>query len=146
MDEEKELEKELEMKEKSTKKLIDSEEMHKSVDENVQQMINKPQTDPSGMSEENKNFLNLVVELVKNGTIDLYRPETLMNHDVYDNLDEKTKGIADMNAVPLLGEIRQIKKLYESGNSGTFQMKNLIERVRLYKERLESKHGDIYII
>lgn len=139
-------EKALEIKEKSTKKLIDDEEMHKSIDKNVQQMINKPQADPAGMSDENKKFLDHLMDLLKNETINLYRPETLMNHSVYDNLDEKTKGIADANALPLLGEIRQIKKLYESGNTETFQIKNLIERVRLYKERLEGKHGDIYII
>lgn len=139
-------EKALEIKEKSTKKLIDKDQMHKSIDHNVQDMINKPQVDPSGMSAENKQFLDHVMELINNKTIDLYRPETLMNHPVYDNLDEKTKGIADTNALLLLGEIRQIKKLYEHSNTDTFQMKNLIERVRLYKERLETQHGDIYII
>lgn len=139
-------EKELKIKEKSTKKLVDEKEMHKSVDQNVQQMINKPQVDPSGMSEENKNFLDHVMELINNQTIDLYRPETLMNRDIYDGLDEKTKGIADTNALPLLGELRQIKKLYETENRDTFQMKNLIERVRLYKERIEDKCGDVYII
>jgi hypothetical protein len=139
-------EKTLKIKEKSTKKLIDRDEMHQSVDQNVQTMINKPQVDPSGLSEENEKFLRHVMTLIEEEKIDLFRPETLMNHEIYDDLEEEKKGIADTNALPLLGEIRQIKKLYETGSEKTFQMKNLIERVRLYKERIENKCGDVYII
>jgi hypothetical protein len=128
------------------KKLVDESLMNTPIDKNVQQMINQPQPDPTGINDEDIEFIKRVMELINNETIDLYRPETLMNREVYDKLDEMTKGKADVNAVPLLGEIRQIKKLYEMGDKESFQVQNLIHRVRMTKERLEEECGDVYII
>lgn len=126
--------------------LVDETLMNQGIDENVQQMINKPQSDPTGVNQADQEFMKLVMKLIEDGTIDLYRPETLMNKQVYDSLDEAAKGKADTNAVPLLGEIRNIKKLYEAGDRESYQIQNLIHRVRLTKERLEEECGDVYII
>lgn len=131
---------------KQTKKLVDDSLMNKVVDENVQKMINKPQADPTGVEDKDKEFMETVIELIKNGTIDLYRAETLMNKEVYDKLDDKSKGTADINAIPLLGELRQIEMLYRTGNQESYQIQNLIHRVRLTKERIEEECGDVYII
>lgn len=128
------------------KKLVDESLMNQGIDENVQSMINQPQADPTGVDQADKDFMELVMKLIKDGTIDLYRPETLMNKEVYDRLDEMAKGKADTNAVPLLGELRNIKKLYELGDTDSYQIQNLIRRVRLTKERLEDECGDVYII
>jgi hypothetical protein len=129
-----------------SKKLVDETLLNATIDENVQQIINKPQADPTGVDEKDKKFMEKVMKLINNGTIDLYKPETLMNKEVYDNLDEMAKGKADTNAVPLLADLRQMKKLYESGHQDSFQIQNLVHRVRLTKERLEKDCGDVYII
>ncbi len=128
------------------KKLVDESLMNQGIDENVQQMINKPQADPTGVDEADREFMQLVMKLIEDGTIDLYRPETLMNKEVYNSLDESKKGKADTNAIPLLGEIRNIKKLYDAGDRESYQIQNLIHRVRLTKERLEDECGNVYII
>ncbi|MFC1655955.1 hypothetical protein ACFL3C_03735 [Patescibacteria group bacterium] len=128
------------------KKLVDESLMNQGIDENVQQMINQPQADPTGVDDADKEFMKLVMKLIEDGAIDLYRPETLMNKEVYDSLDEANKGKADTNAVPLLGDIRNIKKLYEAGDRESYQIQNLIHRVRLTKERLENECGNVYII
>lgn len=131
---------------KEGKKLVDESLMNTAIEDNVQEMINKPQADPTGINDEDTQFITTVMELINNGTIDLYRPETLMNKEVYGELEETVQGKADLNAVPLLGDIRQIKKLYEAGDKESFQVQNLIHRVRLTKERLEEECGDVYII
>jgi len=128
------------------KKLVNQALMDTQIDDKVQQMINVPQKDDQGMDEADNKFINAVMLLIRNQTINLYIPETLLNKPVYEKLDLKAKGIADLNAVTLLGDLRQIKKLFEQGFGDTYQIKNLIHHVRVTKERLEAQCGDIYII
>lgn len=129
-----------------SKKLVDDSLMNTPITSNVQQMINDPQDDPTGVDPKDQEFMENVMRLINDGTIDLFRAETLMNKAVYNGLSDEVKGKADTNAIPLLGELRNIKKLYESGSKGSFQIQNLINRVRLTKERLEEECGDVYII
>ena len=51
-----------------------------------------------------------------------------------------------MNAVNLLARLREIKSLYDLNRIDSYQMKNLVEYVRLAKEMLENEAGDIFII
>jgi len=129
-----------------SKKLVDEELMNKTLDENVQQMINKPQADPTGIGQEDREFIENVMKLINDGTIELHTPSTLMNKQVYEIIDEKCQGIADMNAVHLLADLRQIKKLYETEQKESYQIQNLIHKLRMTKERLEKECGDVYII
>jgi len=126
--------------------LVDQDMINKSVDENVQHMINKPQADPTGVEDEDVKFMDLVVKYINEGKIDLHTPATLMNMSVYEKANEKAQGKADFNAVSLLNDLRQLKKLYDAGDHTSFQIQNLVHRVRLTKERLEDECGDIYII
>ncbi|MBU1445751.1 hypothetical protein KKD70_00625 [Patescibacteria group bacterium] len=128
------------------KVLVDQDLINKSIDTNVQHMINKPQADPTGVEDKDANFMKLVVGYINEGKIDLHTPATLMNRPVYDKLDEKAQGKADFNAIALLNDLHQMKKLYDSGDHTSFQIQNLVQRVRLTKERLENECGDIYII
>ena len=64
-------------------KLVNTDLMNTSVDDNVQQMINKPQADPTGVNDEDKTFMDNVMKLIEDGVINLYRPTTLMNEEVY---------------------------------------------------------------
>lgn len=131
---------------KDAKKLVDKNLMNQTIEDKVQTMINKPQDDPTGIDEKDNEFLENVMNLINEETINLYMAETIMNKEVYNNASEEAQALADVNAIPLLGELRQIKLLYETGNTKTFQIKNLVHRVRLTKERLEEKCGDVYII
>ena len=124
---------------KDGKKLVDENLMNAAIEESVQQMINSPQTDPTGVDDKDMEFLENVMKFINDGTIDLYKAETLMNTEVYDKISEEAQTQADVNAIPLLGELRQIKKLYETGHKDSFQIQNLVHRVRLTKERLENE-------
>jgi len=115
-------------------------------DEKTQKELNTPLSDPAGVGTNNEEFLDLVISLINDGKIDLYRPATLINTDFYNNLSEEKRGKADLEAMNLLSAIREIKGLFDSENKDTYQMKNLVERVKNTKERLEEEGGDLFII
>ena len=109
-----------------SKVLVDQSLITKGVDQNVQKMINKPQMDPTGVDASDAQYLEAIIKLVEDGRIDLHTPRTLMKNEIYENLDDKRKGIADINAVSLLNDLRQMKKLYDTGDKESFQIQNLI--------------------
>lgn len=129
-----------------SKKLVDQTLMTKGVDDNVQKMINKPQMDPTGVDATDAEYLEAIVKLIDEGRLNLHTPNTLMKNEIYDSLDDKAKGLADMSAVSLLNDLRQMKKLYDSGDKESFQIQNLIQRIRTVKERIENQCGDVYVI
>ncbi|MFC1810444.1 hypothetical protein ACFLZH_02995 [Patescibacteria group bacterium] len=128
------------------KQLVDQTLVNKGVDEYVQDMINKPQIDPTGIDDTDLEFMKKVIALVENKTIDVHTPETLLNKKVYDGLEESAQGKADLNGVNLLNEIRQIKILWDKGDRDSFQIQNLIQRMRHTKQRVEKEIGNCYII
>ncbi len=110
------------------------------------QMLNQPLAHPQGLSAEDEQFLNMLMEKIDKKEIDLYRPSTLLNAAVYEKLDETAKGKADFDAVNLLTTIREIRKLWMLNQRNTYQIENLTHQIRLTKERLEVLGGDIFII
>lgn len=128
------------------KKLVNQALVNAPIDDKTQEMINTPMKDETGVDPKDQEFIQTVMALIQEGKINLYVPDTLLNQPVYEKLDFKAKGIADMNAVSLLADIRQIKKLKEQGFEESYQIQNLIHHVRITKERLETECGDIYII
>lgn len=124
------------------------EELQKSVfqDDKTQKGLNAPLKDPSGVNSENEEFLKMLIEMISDGKINLYRPNSLINNEVYDQLSEQEQGKVDLEAVNLLSAIREIQGLYENGFEGSFQIQNQVHRLRLIKERLEQEGGDLFII
>lgn len=116
------------------------------IDPEMQKVLNTPLAIPSGNDPKDEEFLNNVLDLISKGKIDLYKPETLMNHPAYDELPIDKKGKADIAAFNILAKIREIKGLNDAEFRGTFQMQNLVHSVRDIKERLETEGGDVFII
>lgn len=116
------------------------------MDPAVQAQLNKPLADPNGVSKDDKIFLEMVIKLINEGKINLYNPETLVNKQIYTTLTPEVQAKVDLEAFNLLTALRDIKGLYDTGNSETYQMQNLVQRVRLSKERLEEEGGDLFII
>jgi hypothetical protein len=114
--------------------------------EEEQKKLNQPLADPSGIDESNKVFLDDVVSKIESKEIDLHTPSTLINQELYEKLSEKIQGETDLNAVSLLAKLRDIKGLHDLGQIESYQFTNLVEQVRLTKERLEKDAGDIFII
>lgn len=127
---------------------MSSELAQKSVfkDEATQKALNTPLSDPTGVDGKDKEFLQLVSGLVGDGKIDLYKPETLINKEVYEGLSDELKGKTDLEAMNLLSALRELMDLHENGFTETYQAQNLVKRVRTTKERLEADNGDLFII
>jgi len=114
--------------------------------EEAQKLLNTPLVMTQPMTDQDQQFLNMLVDLVNSGKINLYGPDTLINHAIYDTLPQDRQGKVDLEAINLLGAIREIKDLQDHGFGQTFQINNLVERLRVTKERLESEGGDLFII
>ncbi len=119
---------------------------NQDISPDTQAMLNKPTEHPKELDPKDTEFLTMLMDKIEKGEIDLYRPDTLVNHPVYDKLDENARGKADFDALNLLGTIRTIRKLWQAGDRNTYQIENLTHQIRLTKERLEELGGDIYII
>lgn len=116
------------------------------ISEETQQELNTPVSDPTGLSDKNQEFLNLVVSMMNDGKIQPYSPSSLINEAVYNGLTEEHKGKVDLEAINMLGALRQIKDLHDAGFTDTYQIKNMVDTARNTKERLEEEGGDIFII
>ena len=117
-----------------------------NISEDDQKRMSKPISNSLGLSEANQKFLDDVISKIEKGQLDPLRPSTLINQQFYSTLSPKSQGQADLSAVNLCSTIREIKTLYDLKYSDSYQMENLVERVRLTKERLENEDGDIFII
>lgn len=115
------------------------------IEPEVQARLNAPLADNSGFSSEDQALLNLIMSKIEDKSINLYSPSSLLNTAVYDSLTLEEKGKADQNAMILLGEIREIHDLMQSGGEASFQVKNLVYALREIKMRFEGK-SDIFII
>jgi len=111
-----------------------------------QMALNQPLKDPSGVGEANQKFLDDVLSKIEKGTINLFSPLSLLNQAVYEKLSEQIQGKIDIDAVNLLAKLRDIKGLHDLGQTDSYQMENLVENVRLIKERIEAEAGDVFII
>ncbi|MCK9185885.1 hypothetical protein M0P48_00405 [Candidatus Gracilibacteria bacterium] len=116
------------------------------IDPDTQKTLNTPLAIPSGNDPKDEEFLNLVLDLTSKGKIDLYKPDTLIDHTTYDQLPVDKKGKVDIEAFNMLSAIRDIKGLVDGGFRETFQVQNLVQRVRNAKERLETSGGNVFII
>ena len=115
-------------------------------DDSTQNMLNTPAKNPDGVGSDVMQFLKTLIEMIENGKIDLYKPDTLVNSDLYNKLPGEKQGEVDMEATNLLSAIREIKGLYDSGNKESFQIQNLVERLKNTKERLEKEGGNLFVI
>ena len=128
---------------------MDEEIQQKAIfmDEATQKNLNTPLQDSTGSIDgKDQEFLNLILSLIEEGKIDLYKPSSLLNNDVYNTLNDKQKGEVDIAAMNMLNAIREIKGLNDNGFRDTFQMNNLVSKLRYNKEELESADGDVFII
>ena len=126
--------------------LTDPKMQEAAIDDTMQAELNKPLTDPTGISAEDMSFLTEVMAKVDTGDINLLVIDTLINHEVYDKLDEVSQGRIDIEAHNILSTLRQIRTLWDLKETDSFQIQNLVHQLRISKERFEGKEGDVFII
>jgi predicted HTH domain antitoxin len=133
-----------EVKESKTGRILEQQNIE--ISPKTQEALNKPLNLPEGLDQRDREFLDLVVGLIQKGAIKLFEPASLMNHPVYDRLSEMDQGKAELDAYNMLSTIRDIYRLWQAGEHDTYQISNLVHKIRVTKERLEQIGGDIYIL
>lgn len=116
------------------------------IDMQTQKILNTPLKADGGMTQEDEKILDLIVAMVNEGKINIYQPSTLVNQSVYEKLGSSEKGKVDFESLNMLSAIREIKGMLDAGFRETYQMANLVSRMRATKERIELERGDIFII
>ena len=117
-----------------------------NLDPKIQSELNTPLRLDSAISAKDQEFLAMLMEFIASEKINLYRPESLLNSQVYDKLGREAQGKVDIEAVNMLAAIRAIKDLHDAGFGNTYQTQNLVYRLRVSKERLEEIGGNLFII
>ena len=120
--------------------------------DSLNKMMATPPSADSEFSKEEQEFIQIIFELLENGTIDLHKPASLINTSFYDKANEMSQGKADVTAVNFLSKIRELNDLRElSGQEvnyikPTYQAKYLVSMLKYNKETYEKAHGDMFII
>jgi hypothetical protein len=133
-----------EQKKESVQKIINFQNVELSAKQ--QEELNAPEKDMTGVDVQDTAFLNDVVSKIEKKSIDLYKPSSLLNNEVYDKLSGENQAKADMDAFNMLSTIREIHNLWKLGHRESYQIQYLVRKIRLTKERLEEVGGDIFII
>lgn len=111
----------------------------------VQDRLNQPLAGGI-LSDEDRQFLELLHRLVDEKKIELYKPSSLLNDSVYQALTLEHKAKADLAAMNMLSKIRDIVSLDRAAFDTNIQVQNLLSALRLAKERAEQESGDVFII
>lgn len=97
------------------------------------------------MGKEHKEFAKKISELLESGAIDVTKPESFLNQNIYDGLEQEWKAKVDlsmMNIATLLGHIYDFYKSKQTPDACP-QLANMIEQLWEMKERIES-HADVF--
>lgn len=131
-------------REDAEKKIVEFQSVE--ISPKTQDALNKPLELEGGLEQKDRDFLILIEDKISKGEIQLFKPGTLLNTPVYENLDEPSQARAELDAYNMLSTIREMHKLWTTGQKETYQLSNLVHKIRTTKERLEEIGGDIYII
>lgn len=97
------------------------------------------------MDEEHKAFVRTVSNLLETGAIDVAKPETFLNKEIYDALEPEWKTKTDLN-IPniaiLLGHIYDFYKSKQTPDACP-QLAQMIEQLWEMKERIEV-HANVF--
>ncbi len=121
---------------------IIEEHKEKEITSDMQERLNKPLE--KEVKPKYRDYLKFILDLIERKEIDLYRPDTFINKDIYNDLRPEIKSKADITLVNITNMVRQLNYLYEKGEENSFQLENLVDNIWYTKERIEQVHGDVY--
>lgn len=120
--------------------------MDQTTSPETQKMLNTPPVNPQGFDPADQAFLNQIVANIDGGKINLYAPSSLLNHAVYDGMPGDRKSKVDTQSFSLLAALREVYGLWKAYQNPTYQLLNLLHKIRLTKEQFETEQGDVFII
>lgn len=117
----------------------------KDIDPSTQEELNKPFSSGSTqLSNEDQAFLDDLIGKINNGEIELHKPSSILNQDIYDGLSGEDQAKTDFFLNSTLFVIRQVNDFYQSDyDNNSDMMINMVHELRLKKETLENEVGDV---
>lgn len=112
----------------------------------TQKRLNNPLPLEGMLDPKDEAFLQQILQKIDKNEINLFTPSSLINNQVYDKLTPQEQAKVDMEAFSTLAALREITGLWKAGKSTTYQLQNLLHKVRLTKEKFEREEGDVFII
>ncbi len=117
---------------------------HKHLPEDAQKQAGKAIA--GSMKPELEAFLNAILDLIKNGSIDAKDPKTFLNAAVYDALPQADRDQADL-ALGTLGDLLlhvvEFRLSPQTPDSSP-QLETMIAGLLQTKTRIEDKLGDVF--
>lgn len=97
------------------------------------------------MDKEHTNFAKTISKLLESGEIDVTKPETFLNQNIYDKLDTDWKAKTDLAMVNIAILLTHIYEFYKSKKTpdASPQLANMIEQLWEMKQRIET-HADVF--
>jgi len=97
------------------------------------------------MDEKYKRFCVDIERMIKSNEIDVGKPESFLNMDVYNELSDEWKGKTDLALMNIADQVRHIAEFYTSKDTpnSSPQLQTMIEQLWQMKERIE-KHHDVF--
>lgn len=109
-----------------------------------QERLNQPL--PHTLPEEHQRYFQMIYQLLEEKKIQPVSIASILHSAVYDKLPEASQAQVDLEAFNLLHLLRELHKLFLQGHGESHQARQLVETVWQIKERVERKHGDVFIV
>jgi len=90
-----------------------------------------------------KDYLKLILDLINQGTIDVFNPSSIINTNIYNTLNEQGKADVDKILINLINMVQRMQYLNEKGEENSFQLESIVDNIWQTKEKIEQKHGDV---
>ncbi len=98
------------------------------------------------MDQEHKDFCTTISRLLEKGEINVAKPDTFLNQDVYAKLDPQWKTKTDLNLLNMATLLTHIYGFYKSKQTPDAcpQLATMIEQLWEMKQRIEGQGYDVF--
>ena len=108
--------------------------------EEEERTAGKPVEGP--MEEEYSRFLTTITALIDKGEIDVRNPESFLNQDIYNKLDEEWRDRTDLTLVNMADQLRLVVSFYKDTNTPNAcpQLQTMVAQLWQMKQSIEKEH------
>ena len=95
------------------------------------------------IGDEHKNFAQTITNLIDAEKIDIGNPQTFLQQDVYQTLDQEWKDKTDLALVNISNQLQLIYNFYkdDSFTNDSPQLQTMIEQLWQMKQEIEKQHN-----
>lgn len=117
---------------------------HRNLPEDAQIKAGKAVS--GSMAKDHQSFLDLLLKLLKDKSIDPADPKSFLNDSIYKKLSQKEKDAIDLALINLGHILEDIVEFRLSKNTpdASPQLETMIAQLKQMKTRIEDKAGDVF--